>query len=202
MKPVTLPPGRDRLATKPLPTGSETFAKMMGMVRVCCSINAVMGVFCVRMRSGCSPTSSFANRCIKSASAAAQRASIRMLRPSVHPSVWSPSLERREIGLSFPVVHSIPHQHADAPHPLALLRVCGERPRECSTAERGYKLPPSDVDCHFTPRWGHARCDNTIAPQHRVCEAHFAVRLDPNGMSGYGPKRTLPQSLNDVCFRG
>jgi hypothetical protein len=81
------------------------------------------------MRSGCSATSSFANRCIKSASAAAQRASIRMLRPSVHPSFWSPPLERRDIGLSFPVALSIPHQHANAPHPLALLRARRERPR-------------------------------------------------------------------------
>src|SRR5262245_66256923 len=28
---------RAKLATKPLPTGSERFTKMMGMVRVCCS---------------------------------------------------------------------------------------------------------------------------------------------------------------------
>ena len=92
VKPVTLPPGRGKLATKPLPTGSETIAKTMGMVRVCCSSAAVVGVLCERMRSGCSATSSFANRCIDSASSgAAQRVSIRMLRPSVHPSFWSPS---------------------------------------------------------------------------------------------------------------
>ena len=43
VKPVTLPPGRGKLATKPLPTGSATIAKMMGMVRVCCSSAAVVG---------------------------------------------------------------------------------------------------------------------------------------------------------------
>jgi hypothetical protein len=32
--------GRGRLSTKPLPTGSATTAKMMGMVRVCCSTAA------------------------------------------------------------------------------------------------------------------------------------------------------------------
>jgi hypothetical protein len=85
LKPVTLPPGRGMLATKPLPTGSATFAKMMGMVRVCRIIATVVGVFCVRTRSGPSATSSFANRCLVSASAAAQRKSIRMLRSSVHP---------------------------------------------------------------------------------------------------------------------
>jgi hypothetical protein len=45
----------------------------VGMVRVCCSIAAAAGVLCVRMRSGCSATSSFANRCINSVSSAAQR---------------------------------------------------------------------------------------------------------------------------------
>jgi hypothetical protein len=34
LKPVMLPPGRDRLATKPSPTGSATTAKMIGMVAV------------------------------------------------------------------------------------------------------------------------------------------------------------------------
>jgi hypothetical protein len=32
VKPVALPPGRERLATKPLPTGSATMAKRIGMV--------------------------------------------------------------------------------------------------------------------------------------------------------------------------
>src|SRR5262245_45883575 len=37
LNPVMLPPGRGKLATKPLPTGSEMFPKMMGMVRVVAS---------------------------------------------------------------------------------------------------------------------------------------------------------------------
>ena len=48
-----------------------------------------MGVLDERTSSGCRATSSFANRCIDSTSAVAQRVSIRMLRPSVHPSFWS-----------------------------------------------------------------------------------------------------------------
>jgi len=51
VKPVRLPSGRDRLATNPLPTGSPTIAKTMGMVFVCCRIAAVAGVLPVRMRS-------------------------------------------------------------------------------------------------------------------------------------------------------
>ena len=34
-----------RLSTKPLPTGSATITKTTGIVRVCCSIDAVGGVF-------------------------------------------------------------------------------------------------------------------------------------------------------------
>jgi hypothetical protein len=46
-----------------------------------------------------------------------------------------PLLKRCHSGLSFPIVgHS--HQHADAPHALALLRARRERPRR-RAAERG-----------------------------------------------------------------
>ena len=145
MKPVTLPPGRGRLATKPLPTGSATFAKMMGMVRVCCSIAAVVGVFCVRMRSGCSATSSFANRCIKSASAAAQRVSIRMLRPSVHPSFWSPSRNAATLACPSRSFSAYAHQHADPPHPVGLLRARRERPRAPRRQERDELAPPHGI---------------------------------------------------------
>jgi hypothetical protein len=61
-KPVTLPPGRAKLSTKPLPTGSETLVKTIGMVRVCCSKAAVVGVLCDRTRSGWSAMRSFARR--------------------------------------------------------------------------------------------------------------------------------------------
>src|SRR5215467_386945 len=92
MKPVTLAPGCEKLATKPLPSGSVTNTKMMGMLRVCCSKVAVVGVVCESMRSGCIATSSFAPRCSAATlPGAAQRVSIRTLRPSVQPSVWSPS---------------------------------------------------------------------------------------------------------------
>src|SRR5215471_9642701 len=49
IKPVTLPPGRAKLATKPLPIGSATIAKTMGMVSVCSSSAVVVGVVLDRM---------------------------------------------------------------------------------------------------------------------------------------------------------
>jgi len=52
VKPVALPPGRGRLATKPLPTGSATNRKTIGMVWVCCSITRAVGVLVVTIKSG------------------------------------------------------------------------------------------------------------------------------------------------------
>ena len=44
--------------------------------------------------------------------------------------------ERREAGLSFRIVRGQIHEHADAPHPLRLLRARRQRPRSCRTAEQ------------------------------------------------------------------
>ena len=114
-------------------------AKMMGMVRVCCSIAAVVGVLCERMRSGCSATSSFANRCINSASPvrpAIVDPDVAALRPS---KLLESLPECGDEGLSFPVALGIPHQHTDPPHSVRLLRARRKRPRG-RTAEKGDEL--------------------------------------------------------------
>jgi penicillin-insensitive murein DD-endopeptidase len=49
LKPVMLPPGRDRLATKPSPTGSATTAKTIGMVAVARLSAAITGVLLAMM---------------------------------------------------------------------------------------------------------------------------------------------------------
>src|SRR6516162_7315676 len=51
IKPVVLPPGRDRLLTKPEPTGSGTIANTIGTVRVVWSIGPVAALPVLRMRS-------------------------------------------------------------------------------------------------------------------------------------------------------
>ena len=43
------------------------------------------------------------------------------------------------------------HEHADAPHPLGLLRARGERPRSRRAAENADKFPPP----HVRPGSGH-----------------------------------------------
>ena len=44
LRPVTLPPGRARLATSPAPSGSPATAKTIGMVEVACLAARVGGV--------------------------------------------------------------------------------------------------------------------------------------------------------------
>ena len=87
MKPVTLPPGCARFATKPL--GSDTPANTIGIVLVSRARAPIAGVVTPKIALGRRSTSSFANVLILSASAALQRSSIRRLLPSVHPNFAS-----------------------------------------------------------------------------------------------------------------
>src|SRR5262249_19500162 len=54
MKPVVLPPGRARLATKALPTGSVTFANTIGTERFDCCNDATGGGPAAKITSGAS----------------------------------------------------------------------------------------------------------------------------------------------------
>ena len=60
MKPVTLPPGRARLSTKPAPTGSAATGNTIGTVRVACSNGRTVEVPWARMTSGASAANSAA----------------------------------------------------------------------------------------------------------------------------------------------
>src|SRR6516165_7967635 len=118
VKPVTLPPGRARLATKPLPTGSATTAKTMGIVAVCCSTAAVVGVLFARLRSGCSTTSSFATpHQLDFRRPTDVDSYIAALGPS---KLLKRLSDNGDENLPFRVVLSVRHQHAEPPHPLGL----------------------------------------------------------------------------------
>jgi hypothetical protein len=53
-----------------------------------------------------------------------------------------PLLERVHAGLIFRIARAGSHQHADAPHPIALLRASRKRPRRCAAKERDEIAPP------------------------------------------------------------
>jgi hypothetical protein len=84
-RPVMLPPGRARLATKPLPTGSFERAKTMGMVEVT-RFAAMIPAPAVNMTSTLSRVNSAAICVKRSSRLSAQRYSMLMVRPSIHPS--------------------------------------------------------------------------------------------------------------------
>ncbi len=68
--------------------------------------------------------------------------SIRTLRPIGPAQLLQPLQERRDAGLTFRIVRGAGHEHADAPHPLALLRARRERPRRRRAAEQRDELAP------------------------------------------------------------
>ena len=89
-KPVTLPPGRARLATRPVPSGSCASAKTIGMTDVAC-FAARTALPDVTMTSTFKRTNSAAISANRSLRPSAQRYSIAMVRPSIQPSSRSRS---------------------------------------------------------------------------------------------------------------
>src|SRR5262245_59286758 len=83
--PVTLPPGRAREATRPVPTGSAAAAKTIGMVDVSCFAARTIGTAYVTIISTLSRTNSDANTAKRSGRPSARRYSTVMLRPSIQP---------------------------------------------------------------------------------------------------------------------
>src|SRR5262249_27373680 len=84
-RPVTLPPGRERLLTNPLPTGSTARAKTIGMVDVAC-LTAEIALPPVTMTSTLELTNSVAISAKRSGRPSANRYSKAMVRPSIQPS--------------------------------------------------------------------------------------------------------------------
>jgi hypothetical protein len=99
-KPVTFPLGRSSRATTLLATGSLTFTKTIGIVRISRWTAVVAAVSLVRMMSGCEPTNSCASARIRLMSEPVQRRSIRTLRPSVHPKSASAFVNAKTRGLN------------------------------------------------------------------------------------------------------
>jgi hypothetical protein len=84
-RPVMLPPGRARLVTYPLPTGSFANENMIGMVDVAC-LTAGTAPPPVTMTLTFNATSSAAISAKRSLRPSAQRITIATLRPSIQPT--------------------------------------------------------------------------------------------------------------------
>ena len=87
--PVTLPPGRARLATRPAPTGSAVFVITMGMVVVAPFAANAVGPPVTTIRSTFRRTRSAASSGRRSCFCSANRYSMVIFFPSIHPSLLS-----------------------------------------------------------------------------------------------------------------
>jgi hypothetical protein len=99
---------------------------------------------------------------------------MRTLRPSVEPSFCNQ--ERRYAGLIYRIARGRGQQHADAPHPLALLRARRERPSDCCAAEKGDELAPPH---------GFSLIENHTLSRRRMNEAFcITANLAADGRDG------------------
>src|SRR5215831_10190046 len=87
--PLTLPPGRARLATKPAPTGSGKLVITMGMVLLAPFATNGVGPPEATIRSTLRRTRSAASSGSRSSFCSANRYSMVMFFPSIHPSLLS-----------------------------------------------------------------------------------------------------------------
>src|SRR5262249_32309925 len=133
IKPVTLPPGRAKLSTKPAPTGSSTPANTIGTLRVCWSA-PTLRVPAARITSGASAISPLANARKRPASPTPP-ANVDARVAADSPSCFLQSLqESRKARLPFRVVFGAIHEYADAAHAILLrARRAATRPRRRAT---------------------------------------------------------------------
>ena len=113
VKPVVLPPGRAMLATKWLPTGSDTPMNTIGIVYVACSRAAVAGVELPTSTSGFKATSSFSEN-LRLIRACRCKAIIDKHAAAFLPAVALKCLpECREPGLYLRVYLGVADKHSD-----------------------------------------------------------------------------------------
>src|SRR5262245_21768804 len=147
-KPVILPPGWLSRGTMPMATGSPTFAKTIGIVRVCRWRAMVAPNPIARIIVGLQAAQLLRKRLYPIGVTAAP--------PKVHPHVVAhgPAQVRKRLRegrveeLPLWIIFVERHEHANPPHALSLLRVCRQRPRRCRPAERNHEFSPFNVDCH------------------------------------------------------
>src|SRR5262249_57408654 len=129
-KPVILPPGCARLATTPAPVGSDTWTNMIGVVRVSFCNALVAGVVFAKMK-------------LLRYSRQAIVIVVREQRLDMDVAAFLPAEAFKPLPkcceplLPYGAASRAMHQHADAPHPLGLLRARREQPRHrCAAKER------------------------------------------------------------------
>ena len=152
-RPVTLPPGRAREATKPLPTGSASIVKTMGMTDVAC-LSTGTAPPTVTMTSTFSRTNSAAISAKRSLRPSAQRNSIATVRPSIQPSSRS---RCTNAAIRWPSAEAV----LDPNNPMvrSLLGCCARAASghvRHATEERDDLAPLQLIKLHFNPACQYA----------------------------------------------
>jgi hypothetical protein len=157
---VVLPPGRAKLATKPAPTGSITFANTIGTVRVTRCSAATFTLAEAKMTSGASATNSAAYLFESAGLPAVQRISTR-----IGPAQFLQPLEEcPDASLPFRIVLDRRHKQADAP--CGLLRAHSERPGGCRAPEKRDELaPPHGFSLIENHTLSHRRVQHSASQQ-------------------------------------
>ena len=135
--PVTLPPGRAKLAITPPRMGSAPNAKTMGMTSVAC-LNVLTAIEVETMTSTLSRTNSAAISAWRAGFPSDQRYSIAMVRPSIQPNSRSRCTNAAVQGLE--LRSSGPE--SDGRQFARLLRPRCQRPRRRRAAEQRDELAP------------------------------------------------------------
>src|SRR5579863_177065 len=104
LSPVTLPPGRARLLTSPVPSGSPADVMTMGIVAVACLAASGASVPAATITSTLRRTNSAANSVRRSLRFSAYRYSMTMVLPSIQPNWRKPSSKAGSPGLPVPAV--------------------------------------------------------------------------------------------------
>ena len=159
INPVTLPPGRAKLATYPAPTGSPRIGNTIGTVRETCSKVPTGPAPWARITSGASATNSSA--CLRNLCGIGRGpAGVDPHVAADVPARLTQRLqERSDPRLISRVVRDCGQEHADAPHPL--LRARGERPPGRRATQTTEEFPPP----HASPQ----AQEPTSYRQKRVC---------------------------------
>jgi hypothetical protein len=93
------------------------------------------------------------------------------LRPA---ELQKPLAQRRDPRQSFRIILEVRHQHANAPHPLALLRACREWPRGGRAAEQRDEFPSLQlIGLHSVPASQGRRQDIELATSSQRVSERF-----------------------------
>src|SRR5262249_24929816 len=101
--------------------------------------------------------------------------------------------ERREAKLPLRIVFIEPHEHADPPHAVALLRLRRERPRRRAAEERDERAPPnhSITSSAMASSVGGTSTPSSLAVCRLMTNSNL-VDCTTGSSAGLAPLRILP----------